>query len=170
MKKYKVSVVTPFHNVDMDMFRNCADSMRGQSIGFENIEWVIVVHNCQPHYLPLLQEMFAADPNVRVEELNDGCHSPAMPRNRGMQFVTAPYVGFLDADDSNLFETFPSGCFHEFLPLDDSTGITHFSTDVPTDVPCQLVVTNSAGLYRYVTDHIVRIKETQLDKVLFTIY
>ncbi len=34
----------------------------------------------------------------------------------------------------------------------------------------QLVVTNSAGLYRYVTDHIVRIQKHQLDKILFTIY
>jgi hypothetical protein len=36
--------------------------------------------------------------------------------------------------------------------------------------PYQLVVTNSSGLYRYVTDHIVRIQEKQEDKVLFTIY
>lgn len=51
---YKVSVVTPFHNVDMGMFQKCADSMRGQTLGFENIEWIIVVHNSKPHYLPLL--------------------------------------------------------------------------------------------------------------------
>jgi hypothetical protein len=37
-------------------------------------------------------------------------------------------------------------------------------------VPYQLVVTNSAGLYRYVTDHIVSIQETEMDKVLFKIY
>lgn len=38
---YKVSVVTPFHNVDMGMFQKCADSMRCQTIGFGNIEWII---------------------------------------------------------------------------------------------------------------------------------
>ena len=27
---YKVSVITPFHNVDMGMFAKCADSMRRQ--------------------------------------------------------------------------------------------------------------------------------------------
>ena len=36
--------------------------------------------------------------------------------------------------------------------------------------PYQLVVTNSAGLYRYVTDHVVRIEEIKIDKILFTIY
>lgn len=97
---YKLSVVTPFHNVDMGMFQKCAESMRGQTIGFENIEWIIVVHNSQPHYFPQITEMFKDDANVIVKELNDGKHSPAMPRNYGMRFVTGPYVGFLDADDS----------------------------------------------------------------------
>ena len=97
---YKVSVVTPFHNVDMGMFQKCAESMRAQTLGFENIEWIIVVHNCKPHYLPLLTEMFKDDRNVIIKELNDDFHSPASPRNHGMKFVTGPYLGFLDGDDS----------------------------------------------------------------------
>ncbi len=97
---YKVSVVTPFHNVDMGMFQKCADGMRCQTIGFENIEWIIVVHNSKPHYFPLVTEMFKNDKNVIVKELNDDMHSPASPRNHGMQFVTSSYLGFLDADDS----------------------------------------------------------------------
>ena len=84
----------------MDMFEKCADSMRSQTIGFENIEWIIVMHNCKPHYLPLLTTMFQADRNVVIKELTDDKHSPATPRNHGMLFVTAPYVGFLDGDDS----------------------------------------------------------------------
>jgi hypothetical protein len=84
----------------MGMFQKCAESMRCQTIGFENVEWIIVVHNCQPHYLPLLTEMFKNDKNVIIKELNDGMHTPATPRNHGMQFVTAPYLGFLDGDDS----------------------------------------------------------------------
>lgn len=58
---YKVSVVTPFHNVEMTMFQKAADSMRQQTIGFENVELVIVVHNSEPQYLPQLQEMFKDD-------------------------------------------------------------------------------------------------------------
>ena len=74
---YKVSVITPFHNVDMGMFQKCADSMRCQTIGFENVEWIIVVHNCKPHYLPMLTEMFKDDKNVIIKELNDSKHTPA---------------------------------------------------------------------------------------------
>ena len=80
---YKVSVVTPFHNVDMAVFQKAADSMRQQTIGFENIEWVIVVHNCESHYLPQMQEMFKDDKNVIVEELNNDEHTPSSPRNYG---------------------------------------------------------------------------------------
>ena len=97
---YKVSVVTPFHNVEMSMFQKCVEGMRCQTIGFENIEWIIVVHNCKPLYLPLLTDLFKDDKNVVIKELNDGIRSPAMPRNHGLLFVTAPYVGFLDGDDS----------------------------------------------------------------------
>lgn len=167
---YKVSVVTPFHNVDMGMFEKCAESMRCQTIGFENIEWIIVVHNCKPNYLPELTEMFKNDQNVIIKELNDGKHTPAMPRNHGMQFVTGPYLGFLDGDDCDLFETFPSGCFHEHLPLNEENAETLLSTNTKADMSFLLVVTNSAGLYRYVTDHIVQIKETRPDKIFFTIY
>lgn len=43
----------------MGMFEKCAESMRCQSIGFDNIEWIIVVHNSEPTYLPRLTEMFS---------------------------------------------------------------------------------------------------------------
>lgn len=82
------------------MFQNCANSMRNQTIGFENVEWIIVLHNCQPHYFPLLTEIFKSDKNVILRQLNDEYHSPATPRNLGVELVTAPYVGFLDGDDS----------------------------------------------------------------------
>lgn len=99
---YKVSIVTPFHNVDMSMFKNCAASMRAQTIGFDNIQWIIVVHNCKPEYLPQLQEMFRNDSNVELKELNNEARTPSSPRNYGTQFVSAPYVGYLDGDDSYL--------------------------------------------------------------------
>ena len=84
----------------MDMFRNAADSMRRQTIGFENVEWIIVAHNCEPQYMPLLTEMFKDDQNVVVRELNNEARTPSSPRNYGMTLATAPYLGFLDGDDS----------------------------------------------------------------------
>ena len=65
---YSISIITPFHNVDMKYFTECVASMRRQTIGFERIEWIIVVHNCEPHYYPELQAMFKDDPNVVLKE------------------------------------------------------------------------------------------------------
>lgn len=99
---YKISVITPFHNVDMDMFRSAYESMLAQTIGFENIEWIIVVHNCNPEYMPALQDMLGTYDNVLLKELNNDARTPSSPRNYGVTFATAQYIGYLDGDDSYL--------------------------------------------------------------------
>ena len=100
MNNYKVSVVTPFHEVNPDYFENCFKSVKAQSIGFENIEWIIVVHNSSEELLRQVQKMASPYDNVIVEALNNDIHSPSSPRNRGLELASAPFVGFLDADDS----------------------------------------------------------------------
>lgn len=100
--QYKVSVVTPFHNVDMAMFEKCATSMRAQTIGFENVQWIIVIHNCEERYKQALPAMFKNDPNVELLVLDNEARTPSSPRNHGTQYATAPYVGYLDGDDSYL--------------------------------------------------------------------
>ena len=50
-KKYQVSIITPFHDTDMNMFRNCAKGVFDQTLGFENIEWIVVVHNSGQEYI-----------------------------------------------------------------------------------------------------------------------
>ena len=102
LKQYKVSVVTPFHNVDMDMFSKCVASVRAQTIGFENIEWIIVVHNCESGYMEKLNVIFKDDDNVILKELNNDAQTPSSPRNCGTKLVTSPYIGYLDADDGYL--------------------------------------------------------------------
>ena len=79
--EYMVSVVTPFHNVDMEMFSRCAESLRKQTIGFENIQWIVVLHNCESDYKETLSEMFKNDRNVVLEELLDDAKTPSSPRN-----------------------------------------------------------------------------------------
>lgn len=92
------------------------------------------------------------------------------PHNHGYYFTEETIYGRAVADDSDLFETFASDSFLEYLPLEDPNAETVLSTDTKPGTPYQLVVTNHAGLYRYVTDHVVCIQEVQIDKLLFTIY
>lgn len=97
-------------------------------------------------------------------------YTGTIAHNHGYYYTEETIYGRAVSDDSDLFETFSSGCFHEYLPLDNVGDTTLFSTDTRPGVPYQLVVTNSAGLYRYITDHVVNIKEIKIDRILFTIY
>ncbi|MBP3897101.1 MAG: GH3 auxin-responsive promoter family protein [Mogibacterium sp.] len=99
-KKYEISVVTPFHNVDLKMFEAARQSVFNQTLGFDNIQWVIVLHNCEEHYLSEVPALFEGCENVIIPVLNNDAKTPSSPRNYGLSFVDAPYVAFLDGDDS----------------------------------------------------------------------
>lgn len=97
---YKVSIVTPFCNVDMKMFRKCFESVKNQTLGFENIQWIVVLHNTEEKYHEAVHELLDGFENVLVKRLDNDIRNPSPPRNLGMKFATAPYLGFLDADDA----------------------------------------------------------------------
>ena len=100
MSDYEISVITPFHNVDLRFFRAAVESMRNQTIGFDRIQWIVVVHNCRPGTLDELRALLGGCPNVILVPLENDAKTPSSPRNYGMTFATAKYVGFLDGDDS----------------------------------------------------------------------
>lgn len=103
-KNYQISVVTPFHNVDPGVFRYAYESLQGQTLGFQNIEWIVILHNTDEVYAKAVHAMLDACDNVILRELKNDMHTPSSPRNYGMKFATAPYLGFLDADDGFLPE------------------------------------------------------------------
>lgn len=100
MKEYKISIVTPFHNVDMSMFRKAFRSMTSQTYGINNIQWIIVVHNSGDEYLNAVKELVKGYDSIEIYELKNDVHSPSSPRNYGMEHATGKYLGFLDGDDS----------------------------------------------------------------------
>ena len=112
MKSYKVSVVTPFHNVDMNAFRKCAESVKNQTIGFENIQWIIVLHNTEPEYHREVRELLDGYDNVLIEPLNNKILTSSSPRNHGMKFATASYLDFLDADAGYTPQALETALFH----------------------------------------------------------
>ena len=99
MGNYKISVVTPYHNVGHSMFDGCIKSMLAQTIGFAQVEWVIVLHNCDEEHIGAVRERLGGYENVILEVLNNSCCTPSSPRNRGMELSTSDYVAFLDGDD-----------------------------------------------------------------------
>lgn len=96
---YPVAVATPFHNTNLKYFAKGLESLKGQSIGFENIQWVITVHNSEKEYVDGVREMVAAYPNVEVYELYNEFRTASTPRNECLKHIRSKYVFFLDSDD-----------------------------------------------------------------------
>lgn len=99
MKEYEISIVTPLHNVPLHMFKAGFEALKAQTLGFENIEWVVVAHNNTEDYERQVQELFTGYDNVKVDILHNDNHTPSSPRNRGIEIATGEYIGFLDGDD-----------------------------------------------------------------------
>lgn len=163
MKKYEVSIVTPIHNTNLDIFKKTAQSMRDQTMGFENIEWVIVVHNSTEEYDRQIQEMFSADENVKVEILHNDAHTPSSPRNRGLEVATGDYVGFLDGDDKYTPECLRTALYH-IKKTDSDVCLFRRSVELESDAS---MVLNERVLWDRTRDEIVVNRDTWDDKKLF---
>ena len=98
-KQYKVSVASPFHNTNLDFFRKCMDSLRAQSNGFKNIQWVITVHNSEKEYVDAVKEIAEQHSNIEVYELYNDYRTASSPRNECLKHIRSKYVFFLDSDD-----------------------------------------------------------------------
>ena len=99
MKDYKITIITPYHNVERNMFTNCCLSVQNQTFGFHNIQWVIVIHNSEPNYASTVHELLDSYENVVIKTLNNSSRTPSSPRNYALRYAKGDYILFLDADD-----------------------------------------------------------------------
>ena len=95
-----VSVIIPTHKPNMKYFLRCFNSIKNQTIGFNNIEVIIVVHNANEQFFNEIKDLVKDYDNVKLLKLDNNKHSASSPRNYGMKFVTNKYVTFLDDDDA----------------------------------------------------------------------
>lgn len=97
--EFMISVITPCFEASLELLDKAFESLKEQSLGFERLEWILVVHNSSSDNLRQVEEMVAPYKNVRLYELRNEFHSASSPRNYGLKKIRGAYVTFLDADD-----------------------------------------------------------------------
>lgn len=112
MGKYMISVITPCHNMDKAKLKRAFQSLKDQTIGFSNIEWLLVLHNESSENIENAEKWFASYPNIKIYVLNDGIKTPASPRNYALKHANGEYIGFLDADDAYTRSVCQTACMY----------------------------------------------------------
>lgn len=94
---YKVSVITAVYNV-ADYLEEMIDSIVTQSIGFENVQLVLVDDGSQDDSGKICDDYAQKYPDniVAIHKENGGVSSA---RNEGLRYAEGEYYNFCDADD-----------------------------------------------------------------------
>ena len=97
--KYKISIILPVFNVEK-YIKEALDSIIRQSIGFENLE-VIMVDDCSTDLSSEIIDEYADKyDNFSAIHLPENSGGAGRPRNKGIEISTGEYLMFLDPDDS----------------------------------------------------------------------
>jgi len=90
-----VSVIVPTYNAEAYL-RDCLDSLVAQTLN--SIEIICVDDASIDRSLEIMREYACRDARIKVQALP--CNSrQGAARNLGLAIATAPYIGFVDADD-----------------------------------------------------------------------
>ncbi|WP_296880798.1 glycosyltransferase [uncultured Methanobrevibacter sp.] len=95
---YKISIIVPVFNVG-DTLQNAFDSIKSQTIGFENIEVIFVDDKSTDDSADIIRDFSKKYNNVKSICLSENSGFAGKPRNVGIENATAPYLMFLDPDD-----------------------------------------------------------------------
>lgn len=101
MSEYKISIVIPTFNLENEI-DNAFDSIKKQTIGFDNIEVIFVDDNSTDNTLNKLNDYSNAYENVNIFSTDKNSGYAGKPRNIGLEKVTSDYILFLDGDDELL--------------------------------------------------------------------
>ena len=95
---FLVSVIIPVYNAEYSL-KTAIDSVINQSLGFENIELILVDDNSSDKSREIIKEYSQQFDNIiyYFSKLNHGF--PGFGRNMGLKLSSANYVMFLDNDD-----------------------------------------------------------------------
>ncbi len=90
-----ISVIVPYYNSSLYLFRRCIDSILKQT--FSDIELLVIIDGSKKNYNRIREEYEARDERIRflVQE-NKGVSAA---RNLGIENAKGTYIAFVDSDD-----------------------------------------------------------------------
>ena len=101
---YKVTVIIPTYN-SVEFLDSTIASIMNQSIGFENIELIIVDDYSTDNTQELINHYCEKYENIKTFESGKKTGTPGRARNIGIANSTAEYIMFIDHDDNYLPES-----------------------------------------------------------------
>lgn len=104
MSIYKLSIIIPTFNLE-NYIKLAFDSIKSQTIGFENIEVIFVDDNSTDNTFKIITDYSNNYRNVKVFKTDENSGFAGKPRNVGLKESTAEYVLFLDGDDQLLVDS-----------------------------------------------------------------
>ena len=92
------SVITPVYKTPLPLFEEAFHSLEAQTCGFEQIEWLVAIHNMDDAYAESLKKVTGEQKNIVFLRVNRG-NSVSVPRNCCLEHASGKYLFFLDSDD-----------------------------------------------------------------------
>lgn len=106
MSDYKISVIVSTYNTG-NFLNEFLDSIKSQSIGFENIEVIFVDDKSTDEYtVDLLKDLESTHVNVKTVFMDNNSGFPGTGRNMGLNLSNSDYVIFADHDDTYTSQAF----------------------------------------------------------------
>lgn len=96
--KYKVTVIIPSYNSE-NFLDSTIKSIMNQTIGFENIELIIVDDYSIDNTPKIIEDYCLKYENIKTFESGKKTGSPGRSRNIGIANASADYIMFIDHDD-----------------------------------------------------------------------
>ena len=95
---YKVTVIIPTYN-SVDFLDETIASIKNQTIGFENIELIIIDDYSTDNTQKLIDKYCKEYDNIKTYESGEKTGTPGRARNIAIEHAQADYIMFIDHDD-----------------------------------------------------------------------
>lgn len=95
---YLISLIIPIYNAECCLSNTIA-SVINQSIGFDNIELILVDDNSKDNSRKIIEEYAKKYENIVPYYSKENHGAPGFGRNIGLEKATAEYIMFMDNDD-----------------------------------------------------------------------